>query len=314
MTKYLYYPFVVLGRAIMHPVDYVGRIRKLCRDFRLPYDLMRRIVKLGGEEYRDEVDFISRQKSPRWFPFPYPAVRDEMARVNAFVKDGLPAIRHKTKDLFFRRTTSLREVRRQYRTFIDQEGITGCGCLAKCPHNYQSAEHRVEKGDVLLDIGCSEAIFTLDNLEKVSEAYVFEADEEWKEPLSHTFPVDKVHVVTKFVGDKTGGMSVRVTDIVPSRPDATYFIKMDIEGNERIVLNSMKEFLTANRVKISCCVYHCQDDAEYIQQLLSSLGFQTCFSDGWMVPIFGEIREPYFRRGVIYARNYQSTSLQNESK
>lgn len=205
MTKYLYYPFVVLGRAIMHPVDYVGRIRKLCRDFRLPYDLMRRIVKLGGEEYRDEVDFISRQKSPRWFPFPYPAVRDEMARVNAFVKDGLPAIRHKTKDLFFRRTTSLREVRRQYRTFIDQEGITGCGCLAKCPHNYQSAEHRVEKGDVLLDIGCSEAIFTLDNLEKVSEAYVFEADEEWKEPLSHTFPVDKVHVVTKFVGDKTGG-------------------------------------------------------------------------------------------------------------
>lgn len=56
---------------------------------------------------------------------------------------------------------------------------------------------------VLLDIGAAEAIFTLDTIEYVKHAFLFECDEKWLEALTATFAPwkDKVTIVRKYVSD-----------------------------------------------------------------------------------------------------------------
>ena len=79
---------------------------------------------------------------------------------------------------------------------------------------------------------------------------------------------------------------------------------MDIEGGERAVLASSADFLRTHKVKLSCCVYHRQDDAEVISGMLEELGFSLRYSDGYMLPLLGDIVFPYFRHGVVHARNF----------
>ncbi len=56
--------------------------------------------------------------------------------------------------------------------------------------------------------------------------------------------------------------------------------------------------------KLSCCVYHRQDDAYVIDSILKGMGYTTRFSEGYMLPIMNGIRYQYFRHGVIYAQKY----------
>ena len=79
---------------------------------------------------------------------------------------------------------------------------------------------------------------------------------------------------------------------------------MDIEGWERLVIKSNADFLKSAKVKLSCCVYHRQDDAQVIEMMLKDMGYTTRFSDGYMLPVMNGIHYPYFRHGVIYAQNY----------
>jgi hypothetical protein len=79
---------------------------------------------------------------------------------------------------------------------------------------------------------------------------------------------------------------------------------MDIEGWERTVIEGNAEFFKSAKVKLSCCVYHRQDDAQVIEAMLKKMGYKTRFSEGWMLPTMNGIHYPYFRHGVIYAQNY----------
>ena len=191
---------------------------------------------------------------------------------------------------------------------VYREGLLGSGSLAKSPHCYQDKDFKVDKGDVILDVGCAEAIFALDNIEKVSKAYLFECAPEWRKPLKLTFAPykDKVAIVNKLVSDKTTRKSTTLADVV--KPEmgkaARFFVKMDIEGWERTVINGNADFFKNAKVKLSCCVYHRQEDATVIEKMLKDMGYKTRFSEGWMLPTMNGIHYPYFRHGVIYAQNY----------
>ena len=156
---------------------------------------------------------------------------------------GLPYVVHPSgRRVYFPKSTSEAAMLENYRGLMYVEGITGAGLLEKSPHCYQDADFRLEDGDCLLDLGCAEALFTIDN--------------------------------------------------------------MDIEGGERQVISGNEDFFRKRKVRLSCCVYHRQNDAEIIRDMLVRLGYKARFSDGYMLVDMNGIHFPYFRRGVIYAWNY----------
>ena len=258
------------------------------------------------EKYADECAYVESLAPDelRFLMFPYPDDDEKLGKDMLIGKEkGLFYVLHDgNKKLFF---PSLDD---NYHDLVYREGLLGSGSLAKSPHCYQDKDFKVDKGDVILDVGCAEAIFALDNIEKVSKAYLFECASEWRKPLKLTFAPykDKVVFVHKLVSDKTTRKSTTLADIV--KPEmgkgAHFFVKMDIEGWERTVINGNADFFKNAKVKLSCCVYHRQDDATVIEKMLKEMGYKTRFSEGWMLPTMNGIHYPYFRRGVIYARNY----------
>ena len=297
---------LIFAQALRHPFDYIRRLLALPSCYRMPRKLVRQVCAMEPEDsFRTEWEFVRSHGFGSWMPYPYRQIGISAKTVEDGECDGYPYVVHRGRRLFFPAGMEKWKVVMIYRIFVEQEGITGEGIYEKHPHNYQSANHFIEEGDVLLDIGCAEALFTLDNLDRISKAYVFEADPSWRIPLEKTFAgMGKVSVVSKFVGDRTEGNCVKVTDVVPEDPNATYFVKMDIEGGERVVLESMREFFRTHRVKLSCCVYHRQDDAEVIERMLREMGFSIEYSDGYMLVLMNGVQYPYFRKGLIYARNY----------
>ena len=269
------------------------------------------ILSLPGEvreKYHDECAYIESlpPEGLGYIMFPYPSIQHKDGNMSIFKTKGVSCALHDgLKQLYF---PSRYAGTNYYCDLICREAVLGTGTLAKSPHCYQDKDFKVEEGDILLDVGCAEAIFALDNIEKVSKAYLFECAPEWRKPLKLTFAPykDKVVIVNKLVSDKTTRKSTTLADIV--KPEmgkgAHFFVKMDIEGWERTVINGNGDFFKSAKVKLSCCVYHRQDDATVIEKMLKDMGYKTRFSEGWMLPTMNGIHYPYFRHGVIYAQNY----------
>lgn len=220
---------------------------------------------------------------------------------------GLAYVEHgnSSKKVFFPRYMKPVDVAFAYSVLVGIEGILGA---AISPHSYQDSAHMVECNDVILDIGCAEALFALDNIEKASKVYLFESLKDWRKPLLLTFAPykGKTVLVNKLVADKTTRKTTTIADVVQEcgSPDSKFFVKMDIEGCERDVIKGNADFFRNNKVKLSCCCYHRQDDAVVIEKLLKDMGYSTRFSEGYMLTPMNGIHYPYFRRGVIYAQNF----------
>ena len=222
---------------------------------------------------------------------------------------GMPYVIHSSgRRVYFPKSTSETAMLENYRGLMYAEGITGAGLLEKSPHCYQDADFRLEDGDCLMDLGCAEALFAIDNIDRVSKAVLFECESVWSKPLAATFQPyrEKVHIIKKMVSDKTSKKTIRIMDAIDGVADGDrkFFVKMDIEGGERQVISGNEDFFRERKVKLSCCVYHRQGDAEVIKGMLEKLGYKTKFSDGFMLCDMNGIHFPYFRRGVIYAWNY----------
>ena len=222
---------------------------------------------------------------------------------------GGPYVVHSSgRRVYFPKSTSEIAMLENYRGLMYAEGITGAGLLEKSPHCYQDADFSLEDGDCLLDLGCAEALFTIDNIDRVSKAVLFECESVWSKPLAATFRPyrEKVHIIEKMVSGHTSKKAIRIMDAIDgvADDDQKFFVKMDIEGGERQVISGNEDFFREKKVKLSCCVYHRQDDAEVIKRKLEKLGYKTRFSDGFMLSDMNGIHYPYFRHGVIYARNY----------
>ena len=259
-------------------------------------------------EFADEWKFVrgTPLSEVRDLLFPYPRKEGLQEEVSIRVEreGGLPYVVHKPNvRVFFPKCMGDAEVKECYRQLKYLEGITGEGSLVVSPHCYQDDEFRMQEGDVLLDVGCAEALFSLENAEKARQIYLFECDRKWIKPLKQSFKPykDKTVIVEKAVSDRTTSRTIRIADAVTN--EGPFFVKMDIEGAERLVLKASEGFLKGNKVKLSCCVYHRQDDAEVIRALLEGYGYTTRFSKGYMLPTLNGTHYPYFRKGVIYAWN-----------
>jgi hypothetical protein len=218
----------------------------------------------------------------------------------------LPFVIHEGKRLYFPENWKEYRVAFTYADYIDSESLTGKGIKERSPHQYQSETFIVEDGDVLVDVGCAEALFALDVIEKVSKAYLIENDKQWYKPLELTFAPwkDKVVILHKTLSDNNSDDTVTLESIVSKEAGRTVFVKMDIEGGELPALQGAERFLktTNQKLKLTACVYHRVNDAEMIEKLLRDCGYSTSFSSGYILTDFlDDSLLPTLRKGVIRA-------------
>ena len=171
----------------------------------------------------------------------------------------------------------------------------------RSPHKYVITEDI--DGGVLADLGTAEGIFTLDVIERVKHAYLFECDPEWVSALQATFMPwkNKVTIVSKFVGNCNDDKCVTLDNFFSDKE--LDYVKADIEGAEIDMLLGGESSFRSKIKAANICLYHRSTDAERIHGLLASYGYKCQVNDGYIL-IVNEQEMPldWLRRGVTLAR------------
>jgi hypothetical protein len=201
---------------------------------------------------------------------------------------------HNNKKLFFPNDLTPAQITNKYLALLAEQD-------SESPHNYFTEDFKVEEKDVFFDIGSAEGMLSLEVIERVEKAFIFECEERWSSALNLTFSEykNKVAIINKYVSDKEGEGNTKIDEYINRDFDSLVF-KMDVEGNEMEVLRGMSGILSSNiNIKIAICTYHKNEDFNEISKYLSAKGFNVKTSKGYM--IFDPENPPYLRRGVIRA-------------
>jgi hypothetical protein len=260
----------------------------------------------GSGQFQEEIDFMKKQE--RITVFPYKKIKHLGTVDYGYdTEKNLPYVMHKNRRLYFARSWTEEASVEKYKDFIENENILGGGYREKAPHQYQSESFHVMRSDILLDVGCAEALFALDVIDEVRKVILFESDPIWFEPLKATFGKEinegKVVLIEKNAGEDNTPQSVTIASVLKNEEYKSLFIKMDIEGNETRVVKSCTDLMKSGKdIRFSCCTYHRENDAGVLKNIFESNGYQTTFSDGYMLFVHDKhIRRPYFRKGIIRA-------------
>ena len=154
--------------------------------------------------------------------------------------NGLPYVFHNGRKLYFKRDMlAFTEV--AYRGLLIEQD-------KRSAHRYVDSYEEL-KGKTLLDIGAAEAIFTLDTIECIDHAYLFECDESWIEALEATFAPykEKITIVRKYVSDVDDEDNITLDTFFRDEGKSidNLFLKMDIEGYVRKALEGGCSYLGA---------------------------------------------------------------------
>ena len=225
------------------------------------------------------------------YPYPYALEYQNSVAVEKDARN-LPYVTHNGKRLYFPEFYSIEKVQKDYTALLIEQD-------ERAAHRYVRAYEEL-KGRTLIDVGAAEASFALDTIELTKHVFIFECMEHWQKPLQATFEPwkDKVTIVKQYVGDKTSGAFVTIDDFLAQQSRDNLFIKMDIEGAERMALaGAQKTLQSGKNIQLSVTTYHRPGDPEYIKNLLEGYGFKTEFSDGLMY------WNKRFSKGIIRAKN-----------
>jgi hypothetical protein len=232
---------------------------------------------------------------------PYPFILDydyHKIKVNRDEEAGMFYVYLDQKKMYYHKGfTNIEDVQKSF-TFLSAEQHIDS------PHRYLDNTFFVTHDDVVADVGAAEGNFSLMVVEKVKELIIVEADPIWTEALHKTFEPwkDKVRIINKFAGEYNDEKTITLDKL--EKENKISVIKMDIEGAEIIVLDNAQAYLNANNIKMAITTYHRQTDAEDIKNLLEKKNYQTVFSEGFMLFVFDKLIPPYFRHGLIKAKNF----------
>ncbi len=168
------------------------------------------------------------------------------------------------------------------------------------PHVYLNDKFYVEKDSCVLDAGAAEGNFALSVIDRVSHIIMVEADEEWLEPLMHTFKPykNKVTIINKYLTNYNDSKNITIDSLAKKK--RVNFIKMDIEGAEIKALEGGADYLAVcNNIKIAVCAYHNLNDEKLITQKLEKYGFATHTSEGYMNFLWNKSAPKLFVRGIV---------------
>ena len=269
-------------------------------------ELRLELLKFTSCKYEAEVNYILKNGLK---VFPYKQINNVEEIESGFDNHyKLPYVLHKQKRLYFPKSYTIDFCVSMYRSYIGDECLLGGKYREKQPHQYLTESFCVEEGDVLVDVGCAEALLSLDSIDKVRKVYLFEADPIWLPALKATFKdySDKVILINKYVSDKDSNATITLKTALKDEYSSRLFIKMDIEGAELSVLKGSKDFFkNRSNVKLACCTYHKYMDEIEIPVLMEEMGYNYEFSDGYMLFLYAkDIRYPYFRHGLVRAKNF----------
>lgn len=257
------------------------------------------------QTYSDELQYLQSENCYDMFPYNQIKKTSDIA-VGIDKHYHLPYVIHNGKKLFFPEFWNLKEVSEKYHYYIERENLLGGKYTSKAPHQYQTESFKIESDDIFLDIGCAEGLIALDCVDTAKKIYLFESDPIWGTPLKATFAPykDKVQIIHKWVGDKDDAISTTLNSSVQENKGNSFFIKMDIEGAEELVVKGNAEFFKNNSIKIACCTYHKKEHFEIISKVLKEWGYSISASDGYMLCFMdSNFTPPYFRKGIIRATN-----------
>lgn len=259
----------------------------------------------GKREYESELNYLKKHGSLEMYPYEKTNLLKNV-QANFDSKKRMPFVMHDGKKLYFPEDYSIEAAIKTYSYFVAGENILGDSYLEKAPHQYITKQFNVHDGDIVLDLGAAEGLFMLDAVDKAKRGYLFEPNKYWAKALQATFEPysDKIVFVDKFVTDKDSSNSITI-DTCLKNESGNIFIKMDVDGYELSALNGSKTILKRNDdIRVVCCTYHNQDDANDINNLFKEINFYTAFSDGYVIFFHdSRIKPPYFRKGVIRAKN-----------
>jgi Methyltransferase FkbM domain len=212
------------------------------------------------------------------YPYPYMLeYQKKEIQVELDKEQNLPYVLHQNRRLFFPEFYTEEKVKKDYRALLIEQDIRSAHRYVV---NYDDLKNRT-----LLDVGAAEGIFSLDTIELTKRVVLFERESYWLKPLNATFAPwkDKVTLVEKYVGNKSEGIFVTLDGFLSDDLRENLFIKMDIEGAERLALEGAAKTLEFGRnIQLAVCTYHRKNDPEYIAGLLQRHGFSTEFTDGLM--------------------------------
>lgn len=246
-------------------------------------------VRAAGSYYRDG------GKSP----FPYePSITFQEPEV---LNDGFPYIFHKDKKLYFPKNYDRATIVRTYRGMVlEQDPV--------CPHCYTQNGFNVPQDGILVDLGCAEAMFSLDHVEHVAKLYLLETKSEWIDALLRTFEPwkDKVEIIHKYASNQSSETELCLDDLFQCESGKEIFVKMDIEGYEGKVIDGAGDFLKSNnKIQFAIATYHNQKDFDTFSIRYKQLDYSTQHTNGYILFFYDQqIQEPYLRRCLLQAKNY----------
>ena len=270
----------------------MGKLKKKSESFLPPKNLTYRIREIG-EIIRAKATYLffplfKKNEKNELYRFlgkhgmrPYPGdyslkYKEKVFDCFLIGQTGLRYVMHHSKKLFFPKSYTDKAVKKSYRNLLIEQDPDS-------PHRYIE-DYSSLKGKTLLDIGAAEGIFTLDVIDIIEHAFLFECEQIWIEALNATFAPwkDKVTIVPLYVANKNTEKEVTLDKFISSRDLKNLYIKMDIEGAELTALEGAKETLGREDITLSVCTYHRTFDAEEINSFLTSQGYKTSFSKGFL--------------------------------
>jgi hypothetical protein len=175
------------------------------------------------------------------------------------------------------------------------------------PHNYLLDKSKIH-GHTAILIGASDGLFALEIVDSFQHIFLFESDPNWIEPLRKTFEPyqQKVTIVNTFISDKTSDKEMTLDGFFNGYKHSVDFLQADVEGAACAVLKGGEGILRDNQMKIALACYHTYAESSEIQNILVNSGFSISFSKKFVYMWMHDLKEPYFRNGVLYAEKVQT--------
>ena len=228
-------------------------------------------------------------------PFPYSLEKLFNKDEIIILHDELPYVLHNKNKLYFPKNFSENKIRKLYLGLIVEQHI-------KSPHCYTQNNFPVPKGSTLVDIGCADGMFSLDQIDNIDQLVLFETREYWIEALNKTFKPwsNKVDIVNAYVSDVNDENNITLDSYSFKKSDH-FYLKIDVEGAEARVLAGAEKFLKEQKsIQIAIATYHFENDFKMIETTLSKYSFDTRPTDGYILFYYdSSIKSPFLRHCIL---------------
>jgi len=284
------------------PVSYKYTDSSDFRFLKWKVNLYFKIFSKRKKAFKSEIDFLnqhsleSRSLTMIW---PYSYVNSYEPRDIKVYKDasnGLFYVLQNNRKLYYsRKYSTVEAVQKSYNSLMVEQN-------PKSPHLYLKEGFQVSEGDFVVDIGAAEGNFSLDIVETAGKIVIIEAEAHWIEALKATFEPwkNKVEIIHKFISDTDNDHCATLKSIVGE--EEVDFLKLDVEGAERSILNSSAELLKRKQIrKLAVCTYHKKNDEKEFGRLLKIYGYEISQTPGFILFVYGKLTPPYFRKVLLQA-------------